>query len=103
VLAGWLAAISSFGAALSCSHEFCRSIARAAISFGVALCLHYCALGQSEARFFPLATQKKGAAATCAKDFNFFILKPPKSPYFEENKQLKSPYLDHRLSHVILV
>jgi hypothetical protein len=90
VLAGWLAAISSFGAALSSSHEFCRSIARAAISFGVALCLHYCALGQSEAGFFPLATRKKSAAA-CAKDFNVFGKKPPKSPYFEENKQLTSP------------
>lgn len=52
---------------------------------------------------FFLWRPKKKSAATCAKDFNFFQTKTPKLPYFEENKQLKSHYLDHRFSHVFIV
>jgi hypothetical protein len=81
VLAGSLAAISSFGAALSS----CRSIARAAISFGVALRLHHCALGQSEAGFIPLKTQQKNVLRLVQRTLIFLIQKPPKLPYFEEN------------------
>jgi hypothetical protein len=60
--------------------EFFRSIARAPISFGVALCLHYCALGQSEAGFFPLATPKKKVLQLVQRNLNFFKEKTPKSP-----------------------